>query len=109
MSISSGEGLLPKYKIPILGSDISVDMLRIKLHIYDVFTICSKHDTLGPGNSKYDVCSCSNYEHDNVKPVTSNRKKIDTKRVSNRKFYDRILLTRSGKEFTSHQLCSYNF
>ena len=54
----------PKYKTSILESYIS-----------DV-TICSNHDSVGFGNSKYDVRFCSNYEHDKIKLAKLSRRKM---------------------------------
>ena len=39
-----------KYKIPSVESDASNHSLRINFHIYEVFTICSKHGVIGSGN-----------------------------------------------------------
>lgn len=64
--------------MPIIDLDISNDALRIKLHIYDVFTICSKHGTVGLSKLKCDVSSCSNYENDKVKPAKLSRRNMLT-------------------------------
>ena len=65
----------PKYKIPIVESDETFDSPIIKFHIYEVFTICSKHDTIGSG----DVCDlCSQSVHVGKKPVKLSRRKILT-------------------------------
>ena len=45
----------------------------IKFHIYEVFTICSKHGAIGSGNV-CDVCSKSVYV--GKKPVKLSRRKI---------------------------------
>ena len=48
----------PKYKIPTVESDETIDSPIIKFHIYEIFTICSKYGTNGSGNV-CDVCSKS--------------------------------------------------
>ena len=48
----------PKYKIPTVESNETFDSPIIKFHIYEVFTICSKHGTIESGNV-CDLCSQS--------------------------------------------------
>ena len=45
----------PKYKIPTLELNETIDSLIIKFYIYDVFTICSQYRTIGSVNVR-DVC-----------------------------------------------------
>ena len=67
----------PKYKIPTVESNETFDSPIIKFHIYEVFTICSKHDTIGSGN----VCDlCSQSVHIGKKPVKLSRRNILTLR-----------------------------
>ena len=37
----------PIYKVPTVESDEAIDSPIIKFHIYEVFTIYSKHGTIG--------------------------------------------------------------
>ena len=48
-----------KYKIPSVESDASNHSLRINFHIYEVFTICSKHGVIGSSNLLCNICSNS--------------------------------------------------
>ena len=50
----------PKYDIPTVESDETIDSPIIKFHIYEIFTICSKHGIIWSGNV-CDVCSKSVY------------------------------------------------
>ena len=67
----------PKYKVPTVELEVSIDSLIIKFHIYEVFTICSKHGTIGCSNV-YDVRSKSVYVGNVNKPVKLSRRKILT-------------------------------
>ena len=49
----------PKHKIPTIESDESIHLLKIKFHIYEVFTILFKHGTIEPGNFLSHVYSYS--------------------------------------------------
>ena len=65
----------PKYKVSIVESDETLDSPIIKFHIYEVFTICSKHGIIGSGN----VCDlCSQSVHVGKKPVKLSRRKFLT-------------------------------
>ena len=67
----------PKYKIPTVESDETIDSPMIKFHIYEVFTICSKHGIIGSGNV-CDVCFKSVYIGKVNKPVKLSRRNILT-------------------------------
>ena len=64
-------------KISTVESDETIDFPTIKLHIYEVFTICSKHGTIGSGNV-CDVYSKSIYVSKVNKHVNLSRRKILT-------------------------------
>ena len=67
----------PKYKIPTVESDETINSPIIKFHIYEVITICSKHDTIGSGNV-CDLYSKSVYVGEVNKPVKVWRRQIIT-------------------------------
>ena len=67
----------PKHKTPTVESDETFDSPIIKFHIYEGFTICSKHGTIKSGNV-CDVCSQSVYVGKVNKPVKLSRRKILT-------------------------------
>ena len=53
-------------------------MLIIKIHIYGVFIICSKHGIACPGNLKYNLYSWFKYEHDKKGSVRLSIRKVLT-------------------------------
>ena len=66
-----------KYEIPTVESDETIDSPIIKFHIYEVFTICSKHGIIGSGNV-CDVYSQSISVGKLNKPEKISRRKIIT-------------------------------
>ena len=98
-----------KYKILTVEYDESTHSPKMKFHTYEVFTIFSKHRTIGPGNLLCHVYSKSIlcYNQNNCESIKKKYSKVE--RVINRGVYEVILHTCVGKLFVSYLLFTYTF
>ena len=98
-----------KYKIPTVECDETIHLQIIKFHIYEVFTICSKHGTIETGNL---ICHIYSESISVVKEKifeAIKKKYTNFKRVIYCKVYEGVLHTCVGKVFVSHILCTCTF